>query len=305
METKFKNWTIIDENAIVVRGNRKYKCKCNCGTIKEIFWHELKSGKTTKCKKCCRMDIEIGSKFGCYTVLECAGVDNKRSLIFKCKCDCGAESIVRGVRLRKFSPSFCKVCRGLTKCPVGVKYGEWTVLGFFDIFKYKSRWKVKCSCGEEAIVNSNNILRGVSTRCYKCKNQKLKQKLGRCFTCTIYESPQQEILSFECIPPKFWERLYKNAIIRKLQFDITQNDLIELFKKQNGKCIFTGWPLIFHDNGRKCTVSVDRIDSEQGYVIDNVQIVHKHVNLMKNVFDQEYFIKMCKDIVENIDFLKE
>ena len=40
--------------------------------------------------------------------------------------------------------------------------------------------------------------------------------------------------------------------------------------------------------------SLDRIDSNNGYVEGNVQWVHKDVNMMKKDYNQEYFINICK-----------
>ena len=42
------------------------------------------------------------------------------------------------------------------------------------------------------------------------------------------------------------------------------------------------------------TASIDRIDSSIGYVIGNVQWVHKQVNFMKGTMEQKEFIKFCK-----------
>ena len=41
-------------------------------------------------------------------------------------------------------------------------------------------------------------------------------------------------------------------------------------------------------------LSIDRIDSKVGYTKDNIQIVLKEVNLMKNTLSHEEFIKICK-----------
>jgi len=49
----------------------------------------------------------------------------------------------------------------------------------------------------------------------------------------------------------------------------------------------------------KSTASVDRIDSNKGYIKGNVQFVHKDINLMKNVLNIEYFIEMCKKIAKH------
>ncbi len=47
------------------------------------------------------------------------------------------------------------------------------------------------------------------------------------------------------------------------------------------------------------TASLDRIDSSKGYTKDNIQWVHKHVNLMKHKFDQKYFVDICKLIANH------
>lgn len=46
-------------------------------------------------------------------------------------------------------------------------------------------------------------------------------------------------------------------------------------------------------------MSVDRIDSNKGYTKDNIWIVHKDVNLIKQDYDIKYFISMCKAIANN------
>lgn len=50
---------------------------------------------------------------------------------------------------------------------------------------------------------------------------------------------------------------------------------------------------------KEITMSVDRIDSNKGYTKDNIWIVHKDVNLIKQDYDIKYFISMCKAIANN------
>lgn len=47
------------------------------------------------------------------------------------------------------------------------------------------------------------------------------------------------------------------------------------------------------------TASLDRIDSQQGYNSNNIQFVHKDVNMIKQIYTQDYFIKMCKLVAEH------
>ena len=50
---------------------------------------------------------------------------------------------------------------------------------------------------------------------------------------------------------------------------------------------------------RSHTASLDRIDSSLGYTIGNVQWVHKHVNVMKNIYPQNMFLFICCEVAKN------
>jgi hypothetical protein len=45
------------------------------------------------------------------------------------------------------------------------------------------------------------------------------------------------------------------------------------------------------------TASLDRIDSSKGYIVGNVQWVHKDINFMKFTFSESRFIDLCKKVV--------
>ena len=82
------------------------------------------------------------------------------------------------------------------------------------------------------------------------------------------------------------------STITKLSKDgyITEEDAIEVLEKQNYKCTLTGIELTFKPI---MTASIDRIENEKGYTKENIQWVHKHINIMKHRYAQEYFINMC------------
>ncbi len=46
------------------------------------------------------------------------------------------------------------------------------------------------------------------------------------------------------------------------------------------------------------TASLDRIDSRGHYEVGNVQWIHKDLNIMKNSYDANYFIDMCKSVAK-------
>lgn len=76
--------------------------------------------------------------------------------------------------------------------------------------------------------------------------------------------------------------------------------------KQNGRCALTGTILKHHKLNKKhhstydksVTASLDRIDSSKGYIINNIQWVHKNINKMKNKLSNNEFIQMCQDVSE-------
>ena len=77
--------------------------------------------------------------------------------------------------------------------------------------------------------------------------------------------------------------------------------LWNLFLKQDKRCALSGVRLKFGKNAvhhRYQTASIDRIDNTRGYTEGNVQWVHKHINRMKHVLNNEQFLKWNKLIFE-------
>lgn len=89
----------------------------------------------------------------------------------------------------------------------------------------------------------------------------------------------------------------KRATKKKLEFDITSSDILDIFNRQSGKCFYSGIdmekiPKI--DN--YYNLSIDRVDSKKGYVKDNVVLCCDSVNTMKNSMPTEVFIDICEKI---------
>jgi len=85
-----------------------------------------------------------------------------------------------------------------------------------------------------------------------------------------------------------------NRTVKELT--ITIEEAWNIFLAQNKKCALSGILLNFpkKSKDKNYNASLDRIDSSKGYITGNIQWVHKHINLMKNKFDNQYFIDMCK-----------
>lgn len=103
--------------------NRLWECLCECGNTKEIITNSLNSGRSLSCGclqvEASRKDIPVGSAFGKLKVLEFSGIDKQRSL-YRCKCDCGKETIVQAHRLRQKITTSCGCARqthGMSRTP--------------------------------------------------------------------------------------------------------------------------------------------------------------------------------------------
>ena len=72
----------------------------------------------------------------------------------------------------------------------------------------------------------------------------------------------------------------------------------QVFIKQKRKCALSGADLKFNSRCRvrDGNASLDRIDSTKGYVVGNVQWVHKLVNVMKQDMTDAEFIGWCNQI---------
>lgn len=97
-----------------------------------------------------------------------------------------------------------------------------------------------------------------------------------------------------------WNSIKHCAIKRSIEFSITKEYAWNLFQQQKGLCAISGLQITLTRRRDMLkgleTASLDRIDSSQGYVIGNVQWVHKDVNLMKQSMTQERLISLCKVI---------
>jgi hypothetical protein len=93
--------------------------------------------------------------------------------------------------------------------------------------------------------------------------------------------------------------------VRGLEFDIDIDDVMEILKKQQGKCALTGWDLEFirggsfgySTNPRACTI--DRIYNSGGYTKWNIQLACWMPNKIKGELSNEQFFALCKNVVDN------
>lgn len=164
------------------------------------------------------------------------------------------------------------------------KFGKWEVIQYshFNTSKYRHLWKCRCDCGIEKIIREDTLLGGLSKSC-GCVNRH-RSKNNRRWK------------GFEEISATYWNKIKMGAKRRGYDFSLTIEDAWKLFIKQNKKCALTGLDISFSKKVRNFdgSASLDRIDNDKGYRIDNVQWIDKRVNTMKMDLPQSEFLGLCK-----------
>lgn len=180
------------------------------------------------------------------------------------------------------------------KPEIGKRYNQLEIISE-EIRTNKSGrlFEVRCDCGKVEFKIAKHIVTG---RCKSCKSCASKR------TAKKYPPPinSQYIGS---LGKTYFSSLANGAKRRGLEFSITQQYAWSIFENQGGVCKLSGLPITLSVKTKKCnpdytafTASLDRIDSNKGYVEGNVQWVHKAINKLKNNLNEVDFIEMCTQV---------
>jgi len=154
----------------------------------------------------------------------------------------------------------------------------------------RSRWLVRCDCGNTAIKRTDWIVSGRTKSCKNCSSKRTAAKYG---------TPSRT-QSVGDLGKTYYSTIKYGAEKRGLEFSVSQEFLWELLVKQNFKCALSGMDINLSTDIKnhspdydKFTASPDRIDSTKGYTEDNIQWVHKDINRLKNNLSDSRFIELC------------
>ena len=76
-----------------------------------------------------------------------------------------------------------------------------------------------------------------------------------------------------------------------LAFELTLEIIYEKYIKQNGRCYYDKHIILTFINGHKYMISIDRIDSNLGYTIENTVLTTVFTNISKGrMTTEEYFL---------------
>lgn len=200
------------------------------------------------------------------------------SIYWELQCICGTIYYAMSSELNQNRKQSCG-CKS-SKYYVGFKFGNNC-----ELIEYLGRnnrsfrtYRCRCNCSKEFIISAAEIASRKSCGCsYK------KQYCGD-------------------MPGEYWNRLIYGAKKRNILFEINKEYAWKIFVKQNGLCVYTQQKLKWDKAGKKnstITASLDRIDSNKGYIEGNVQWMHKEIQPMKMGMSHEKFIKICNIISQN------
>lgn len=92
---------------------------------------------------------------------------------------------------------------------------------------------------------------------------------------------------------------------KNIDFELTDEIILEKLKKQNNKCYISGVLLELSELTNK-SLSIDRLDSDKGYTIENSVLVTKFINTAKNNLSLNEFIECLrlhtKFLFESVNF---
>lgn len=161
---------------------------------------------------------------------------------------------------------------------------------------------------------NRNVLEKQNKKCIKCSKKHLSKKFsgeGNPFYGKKHSQESKDRFSLKMtipyeheLPNSIWNILVNQAKRRKIEFDLSKEEAYEIFINQNKKCKLSNMDISFAKTSKEYrkhlqTASLDRIDSNLGYTIGNVQWVHKKVNFMKHTLNEKEFIQICMLISNN------
>lgn len=187
---KFARWTVLDSTIETARGERKYLCRCECGTERYVLERSLLYGGSKSCG-CLKFEKALeknthdltGGVFGELTVLHRAEKQRKNGGVWwTCQCSCGNQYDVPGTLLMQGKRTHCPdkshernyVSSDIT----GRRFNRLVALWPTEKRDNKGSvlWHCQCDCGNTVDVSYNHLMYCDIKSC-GCQKKEHDQKL--------------------------------------------------------------------------------------------------------------------------------
>ena len=186
---KIGRWTVLEDCILSARNERKWLCRCDCGTERYVLERSLVYGGSVSCG-CFRKEHALeaispdltGKQFGELRVIRKMANTKHNSTQWLCRCSCGADYVVLGSLL---------VTGRRTRCPSKVHQKNYPyvditgqrferLVALYPSKKYYESgsviWHCKCDCGNEVDVAYNTLVYTNQKSC-GCQKKEHDQKL--------------------------------------------------------------------------------------------------------------------------------
>lgn len=261
--------------------------ECSCGKRIQRSAGNLRRGnKLGQVQSCgCIRQVYLTGKYGKLTAVKQLDLDGNRGFLWEFTCDCGNTVVKNGAQVHRGQGALhcgCEEKRGgnAKNNLMNQKFGKLTVVAFAGVnSRQQSKWQCSCECGNNIDVTGYYLRRG-------------KSHCG----CDIKQgSVNHSFKGHKSIYRSHWTSIQTAARVRNLPFEIGIEYAYKLFEEQGGRCALSGMPIVLGKPGVK-TASLDRKDSRQGYIVGNVQWLHKDVNTCKMDMNDDEFVELCGKI---------
>lgn len=135
---------------------------------------------------------------------------------------------------------------------------------------------------------------------FQTRKSSIKDKLvwrTVCKECTYAKQSNNRNYS---IKSRLEDRLRAAIARKKHEINVDINYLLELYEKQEGKCFYTGIELVSiapkDSTSFNNVITIDRLDSNKGYIKGNLVLACWTVNRMKSNTPVNSFVEICRKI---------
>jgi len=279
---KFGKLTLIKTVGKSKNGTFYWECCCDCGNATKVPTSRLKNGSTKSCGCLKKVKQNLCKRWSGYeeisgnffsSVRYCA---NKRNIFF----DITIQDIWDRYILQN------KKCY-LSGIDIDFQlYHETASIDRIDSSLFYTQDNIAISHKDINKIKSSHSV---------------KDFIDQCKLVHSFNNNFKEIKIKPIICTSYFKDIISNAIRRGRYVDITIETIQTIYCNQGGVCALSGVPIVFANNyleyrQRKQTASVDRIDNSKDYTIDNIQIVHKNINLSRKDLTIERYKELCKQV---------